>query len=376
MIKEVIFFSIGDSTKASTWSNVPYLFCKEIENRGIIARRIDLEDKSSFKYLFNRVIYKLSKKTTYYYERSWIFRIKALMKIKKAVKKYNKADICIFCTYGFYNKYSNIPSLLFCDWSYSILLKDRYHKKPNFLEKTYVSRENRAILSSQIVISLFPECALKMKRELPNANIYYLGSNVVNSFYNGIIDEKEIISTKKKYNNILFIGNQNNPSYLETARLIANAVKSLKGTIKNLQYNVIGINQSKLEIEDENIFCYGYLRKDNPKELALYYKLLLSSSLIVNVSPIWAGYSSLIEAMYYYTPVLVSPFEDFRKEFGNFINFGVYNETYEVDSVAKNIYSILLSDNYEEMAKNAHLRTKDYTWANYVDRVFKLIETL
>ena len=42
MIKEIIFFSMGDSNKISTWSNVPFLFCKELEQKGILVRRIDI----------------------------------------------------------------------------------------------------------------------------------------------------------------------------------------------------------------------------------------------------------------------------------------------------------------------------------------------
>lgn len=374
MVKEIIFFSIGDSTKASTWSNVPYLFSKELENRGIIVRRINLEDNTNCRYYFNRFVYKLSKKSTYYYERSWLFRIKALIKIKKAVKRFNKADYCFFCTFGFYNKFSDIPSLLLCDWTYNILIKDRYHKKPNIFEQSYISRENKAILSSRIVISLFPECTKKIKKELPNANIFYLGGNVINTLYKGTIDQNQIIAAKHKNKNILFIGNQNNPTYLETARLIAKAFLKLKSIINDLKFNIIGIESSVLGIADKNIFCHGYLHKDNPDEFNLYYDILLNSSIIVNVSPNWAGYSSLIEAMYYYTPILVSPFEDFINEFGNSIDFGIYNDKYEVNTIADNIYKILFSNKYEKMAIDAHQKTKEYTWNNYVNKIIQLIE--
>jgi len=45
-IKEVLFLCYGDSNDITTWSNVPYLFARELEHRGIIVRRIDLNPKN------------------------------------------------------------------------------------------------------------------------------------------------------------------------------------------------------------------------------------------------------------------------------------------------------------------------------------------
>ena len=41
-IEEVIFFTYGDSSDASTWSNVPYLFTRTLEKKGITVRRVNL----------------------------------------------------------------------------------------------------------------------------------------------------------------------------------------------------------------------------------------------------------------------------------------------------------------------------------------------
>ena len=93
------------------------------------------------------------------------------------------------------------------------------------------------------------------------------------------------------------------------------------------------------------------------------------ASVFVNPTEKWAGYSSTIEAMYYYTPVVVSPYEEFVGEFGKQINFGVYNKVFSKESLATSILSIFNADNYDELCLNAHNRVKDYTWDNYVERL-------
>lgn len=41
-LKEVIFFTIGDSTNASVWSNVPFCFSKALEQKDIVIHRVNI----------------------------------------------------------------------------------------------------------------------------------------------------------------------------------------------------------------------------------------------------------------------------------------------------------------------------------------------
>ena len=376
MIKEIIFFSFGDSNKISTWSNVPFLFCRELEKKGIIVRRINIEANPQMRHRFNSIIYriycKLWPQNICKYERSWLFSFFTYQKIKKAVTKYNDADICIFCTFSFYNRYNIIPSILFCDWTFDILIRERLNRKPYFIENLFIKRENVAINKANMVVSLFPECADKMKDDNPDANIFYLGNNVVNSVYEEQIDEEKILLDKHNNKKLLFIGSQNNLTYLETARKLVEAFALAKKQIDGIELHVIGIDTSTLGYTYDGVFCYGYLHKEIKEECDIYYNLIIQCSLIINVTPLWAGYSSIIEAMFYYTPVLVSPFKDFVREFGDVIDFGMYNYSYDVNDIANGICEILSSENYIQMAKNAHTHTKDYTWRNYVDKLLDL----
>ena len=77
--------------------------------------------------------------------------------------------------------------------------------------------------------------------------------------------------------------------------------------------------------------------------------------------------------MYFYTPVLISPYKDFVSEFGENIEFGTYNQEFTEEVIANNITKILSSDRYEYMCQNAHEKVKNYTWEEYVNRFIELI---
>lgn len=98
--------------------------------------------------------------------------------------------------------------------------------------------------------------------------------------------------------------------------------------------------------------------------------------MFVNPTELWAGYSSTIEAMYFYTPIIVSPYKDFISEFGAEINFGLYNSEFNAKCLSTNIERILNAPDYLDKCINAHNVTKNYTWSTYVDKVLNVIEQI
>lgn len=218
-------------------------------------------------------------------------------------------------------------------------------------------------------MSLFPACAGYMRQDYPDARVSYLGGNVINSLYPKSLDVNEILLVKKNSNKILFIGGK---KYLDGARKLVEAFKIMRGNEK-LELHLIGLTKPMFENLPDNVYCHGYLRKDVDGERDIYYDLLISSRTVVNPTPLWGGYSSTVEAMYFYTPVIVSPYDDFVKEFGREINFGIYNEEYNPSVLARNISALFQREDYEEMCVNAHERVKTYTWDNYVDKILRLM---
>lgn len=374
MIKEILFFCYGDSSKASTWSNVPYLFTKTLYDRGIVVHRIDISPNKYISALYDRIVYPITKLTGNY----CVFRFSRFLsrytykKIEKNVRKYSSADYCIFTCFDYYNKFNNIKTLLYCDWTYDAQIKDRLHRELTKKEQKFLIQQKEALDNANYVISLFPECAEHIRQTYPCANVSYLDGYVINSLYSGKLSSVDIIKIKRKSNAILFVGTK---KYMEAALKLISAYKLLIEKGDNITLNIIGMKSDDFKITlPKGVKCYGYLKKDNVAECKTYYDILLSTSIIVNADPIWGGYSSIVEAMYFYTPIIVSPYDDFTKEFGYDIPFGRYNQSYTSTCIANNIEDILGSDNYDSYCIAAHKRVENFTWPVYVDKILKLID--
>ena len=78
--------------------------------------------------------------------------------------------------------------------------------------------------------------------------------------------------------------------------------------------------------------------------------------------------------MYFYIPIIVTPYDEFVKTFGKSIDFGAYCEENSPVLIEKNIRGILTDSSYGKLCINSHNAVKDYTWSAYIDKVIKQIE--
>ena len=374
-MKEVIFLTNGDANNANVWSNVPYCFSHALENNGTTVHRTDYSMPNLFVKFYDLVLRRFLYCLTFrklkfpYLRTTRLFKFFAERKIKKAILQYPQADLCLFMGYGFFNKWNKIPSLIFSDWTTEMDIQKK--RKPNFLEKRIIRQEEEAINHAQYVISLFPVCCEEMKKKYPKANIHFLGGNVINDLLNKslvsrsklqVSNEKadntiiveDLIERKEKSKRLLFIGRKT--TYLEAAKKLIEAYRLLKQEeqYRDLELDIVGCAESDFGSLPDGVTCYGFLNKSNERDRKTYYDLLLGAKVLVNVNPNWGAFSSTVEAMYYYTPVMVSPYQDFVKNFGKEIDFGVYNQDFTVESIANNIKSVINSDYYTEMCKFAH----------------------
>ena len=400
-MKEILFFTNGDANDANVWSNVPYCFSRALENEGITVHRIDYSMNSAFVKFYDLVLRRVLDAFTFrklrfpYLRTTRLFKFFAERKIKKAIQQYPQADLCLFMGYGFYNKWSKIPSLLFSDWTTEMDIQKK--RKPNFLEQRIIRQESEAINNAEYVVSLFPVCCEEMKKKYPKANIHFLGGNVINdlsglrlrethpnppclgretqtieednlqiSFSSKDIYVDALLETKSKSKKLLFIGRKT--TYLEAAKKLIEAYKLLKQeeAYKDYELDIVGCAASDFDSLPDRVTCYGFLNKSEERDRKTYYDLLLRAKVLVNANPKWGAFSSTVEAMYYYTPVIVSPYQDFVKNFGEKIDFGVYNQDFTAKSIVNDIKSVINSGNYTEICNFAHKNVETYTWENYV----------
>jgi glycosyltransferase involved in cell wall biosynthesis len=372
-IREVTVFSNGDSSKIRTWSNIPYFFTETLLSKGIKVNRVDLSPLLLINIMFNMTVYAvlriLNMNSTYNYFRSFTHFTNVKYRIKKAIKQYPDSDANIFLTFSFSSAGLTLkPSIQFCDWTYDHHFKYLLDRKPGFLEKQCIKREDSQIEGSDLVFPLFPSVAEYMKKRYNNTNIHYLGY-VINSLYD--VSETDMIKHKRSSNNILFVGNK---KYIEGAQSLINAFEKLKQKLPQLILHIIGMNVGDFDNLPKDVYCHGYLDKGKDADRELYYKLFREAKLFVNTTPKLGAVMATIEAMYFYIPVITLPRDHFTGIFGNNINFGYYCEQNSPILIEESILKILNNISYESLCVNAHKSVEEYTWNSYMDKLIIKIE--
>lgn len=371
-MKNILFFTYGDSNNPNTWSNVPYLLTNAFEKKGYNVIRVDMSTKRTLFSLGYTLLMKILKpSTTYYYVRSKMNRYFVEKKIKKAVKEYDDiVDLYISISYDFSpSKFTNKKVLLISDWPIEYALENRYNRGPDWLEKNDVKRHKEVIESADYRISLFQDVANYMNNRF-NKKTEYLGA-LINSF-------KDIKGFDKieNRNKITFIGKK---SYYNSAKNLIKAFKNLDEKLiksKNLELHIIGMEKRDFPmVNNENIYFHGYLSKGNKNECDEYYNILKDTLVVINTSEKWAGMSSILESMYYYRPIIISDFDEFVKTFGKNIDFGYYcsNNDSDIKECLEKIISMKKSD-YKKMSCCAHELVKDYSYDSYVDKMINLVK--
>lgn len=380
MSKKILFVCYGDSNSPKAWSNVPFLFSENLKMQGYELLRVDLSPSPKYETLWNkypgRILSRFFPNHQYEFIKTPISRILAYKKIKKVVKNNPDLYFVILLTFDFYNKFSNAPSLLFHDWSYDMVILDRLKRKPYFFEKWFIKYQHESFNNSELVVSLFKD-AQKIISERHGKQVHHLGSNVVNDLNFNKPTVQEILDKKKNSQQLLLIGSM---KYLLGARKLVEAVRILQKDFPNLTLNIINIPKDRLLLQDtdRNIVCYEYLDKGDPEQNTQYYDLITNAKILVNPSEIWAAYSSTIECMFYYTPIIIKPYEAFALDYGEENDFGIYLQNTEVGDIVDSIRTILImnDDEYTKLCLRAHELVKDQTWESYTKKVIELMNNV
>lgn len=374
-MNEITVFTNGDSEKISTWSNVPYFFTETLIARGIKVNRVNIKPLKIIKALHVNFIHKILKKfnkdSRYTYLRSYLHSVNARYLIKNAINRYPNSDAFVFLTFSFSSAgLTNKPTILFSDWTFGYYFDYFRNREPDILEQKCIKRENWHVENANIVVSLFPSVTDYMQKVYKNKNIIYLG-NVINSLYKA--SEKEIIDLKTGSNNIIFVGSK---KYIEGARALIEAFVILKEKIQNLKLQIIGMETRDFSSLPKDITCYGYLDKGKNEDRELYYKILKEAKVFVNTTPKWGAFSASIEAMYFYTPVIVFPYTDFLETFGKNLDFGYYCQDNSPELITDNILKLFSNKNYHSLCRQAHKSVEQFTWDSYIEKMLKAIEII
>ena len=256
MITEINFFTYGDSTDASIWSNVPYLMSRELELRGITLNRINVKPNSLINRIANKILRTFGFPESYTFIRTPLFSWWVDKKIKRHVMKNKKSQFSIFMNFDMMDFWSQKPSLVFGDWTYDYLLRERFNEVTDKFQQKFIDRQASIFLNASIVLPLFEFTYAELKDKFPSSNIKRIKGNVINNLFTGTIDNIEkYIDGKFSSSNILFIGR---PSYLAGLKILADAIQSFPTPVN---VHIIGMNREDFPDAPVNFTFHGYLNK-------------------------------------------------------------------------------------------------------------------
>jgi glycosyltransferase involved in cell wall biosynthesis len=373
-MNEVIVFTNGDSSKLSTWSNVPYCFTDTLIRKGVRVHRVDINPHPRMRRWFNRHVMRFVRRiaphTTYDYFRSWIHYLDVKRRIRRAIVAHPNADHHIFLTFSFSSAgMSKATCLHFGDWTYDHHIRYFKDRKPDFFERRSIAREDACIQQADLIFPLFPRVEKYMIDRYKHPETHYLG-NVINAVV-GPEDEADIIHQRMSARRILFIGKDR---YVEGARQLIEAFKLLKPVMPDLRLDIVGMTDRYFGALPEGVFCHGYLDKGHPEERALYYDLMRQARVFVNTTPRWGAFSATVEAMYMYLPVVVTPYGEFTETFSRSIDFGCYCPENRSDLIAAAVSQVFKSEDYPDMCRQAHVAVESYSWDSYIEQLMSSVE--
>ncbi len=367
--RDFIVFSIGDSRKPSTWSNVPYFFTANLERRGYRVEHVDIGPARILQLAFDvtwKAYCKLTgRHTRYTFLRTGYNRRVTNAKIRRALHRFPTGH-CVFMTFSFGAGPSR-PYTLFCDQTFAQHIAYFDEREPDRLEMTTILAERKVMKASSAIIALFPEVAESLEKYHGNKVKYY--GNVVNSATMNV-DPQELLERKLNAREIVFIGNR---KYKEGLERLGQAVRILNSRGMDwLTVNVIGMDHGDLHDAPPNMHFHGYLDKGKPEQARLYKQVLERSRVYVNPNPKWAAFSASCEALYLCTPVVIFPYREFQRTFGDVNTVGTALASNLPDELADAIEALVTDNNiWTRKALAAHAATKDMSWDNYVDQYLK-----
>lgn len=369
---KILLCTTAPSKNYKSWSNIPYLLHKNLEMKGYAVENYVMRELEPVKTIFNlpiRVLNKFFKlNTAYFYVRTPVHFFFACLYSRFIGLISAKQDVMLVQGFSYPIHNGKNRQIILGDWPSEYLFEKFLKRRPSRLERKSIDRENAVIEAADAVITLFPNVREYMLRKYKNQNIYCFG-NVVN-VDNGVILPADIRERKVNSKRFLFVGQ---PFYLPGALELIVAARNLRQQGFACEVDIIGIDSSLIGAEYAWLKVHGYLDKEKTEDKQKYYELLSSSKLLVNTTPGWSGFQALLEAMYFYNPIVVRSNESLNSYFPELTSVARI-----VEEDGSNLESILIesltdSSLYQQMSESAHKAVESSTWNNFTNKLIGLL---
>lgn len=368
---KIFFCTTAPSKNYRSWSNIPYLLQKNLEKRGYKVNNYVMREIEPLKTIFNipiRLANRIFKSNnTYFYVRTPLHYLTAYLYSRWIGFISEKDDVMLVQGFSYPLNNKKNKQIVIGDWPSEYLFEKFLKRKPNRFEEASIRRENYVIESADAVITLFPNVREYMLQKYKNKNIHCFG-NAVN------VDDSVLLPLdvrKKKINSkrIIFVGQS---FYVSGAYELIEAARILRENGVECEVDIIGMDYDIIKIKYAWLNVHGYLDKENKEEKKKYYELLANARVFVNTTPGWSGFQALLEAMYFYCPVVVRTNESIVSYFPNVSEFGLI-----LEEGGPNLESILLEclcddEKYLHMSEASRRSVESSTWSNLTDNIIRI----
>lgn len=369
-------YTVGDARRIRTWSNVPYFFTRTLEQQGCVVRRVDIGPLRMLQLPYDLVVRTMralfGTGSVHDYFRSPINHHLTNRTVARTMRRYPD-DIHVLLTYSFGSNPAKRPFILFSD----ITLERHVHyfkeRAADRLERINVRHEARNLAEARAIISLFPELAEELRRTHGDKVRYY--GNVVNLDASSTGTDA-LLGRKWRDKQLLFIGKGH---YKQGLLLLLRALDILNaGRPAPVPLDVIGLKRSDVHGPvPPGVRFHGYLDKGRPEQYRRYLDLLERAFLFVNPNPKWAAFSASCEAMHFHTPVVIHPYAEFVRTFGEEESLGCFLRSDDPAELAARLGTLLADrEGWTRRAINAHRAVEPFTWDSFVRRFLSDVDRL
>jgi glycosyltransferase involved in cell wall biosynthesis len=366
--KAFTVFTLGDSRKISTWSNVPYLFTRALERYGFTVVRVNIGQYKLLQAgydLFWRTLRALGfTRTKHNFFRSRTNQLLTRWTMERAMRRHPR-NHNLFMTFSFGANRRQREFTLFCDMTFEKSIAYFEGRPADRLEMRSIRKEEENLEHARLIVSLFPELAEELREEYGDKVKYY--GNVVN-IEAPEVDPEALLRKGERSVELVFIGKEH---YKKGLLLLLDAMPLINaGRTEPVKLHVIGLTRMHIRGPvPEHVTFHGYLNKGDEEERKRYYEILKRATLFVNPNVKWGAFSASLEAMFLYTPVVLFPYPEFTRTFGEEERVGLYLKNEDSGELARSILKLSADRTlWRERALNAHDSVKDFTWDNYVGR--------
>lgn len=366
--KKILLVCNADFNDPSAWSNVPYLFSRELLMKH---KNVDVVCVPQLKILrkvfsiLQRIvlsIFPLAGRSTWDFSRSATYQLIVTIFIWWKLRAGYSYCICLSYSY-FVPKKLSTRVILISDWPLCYHIKNSLQRTPYFFERLAIAREHKALLNADIIVCLFSrvENYLNDQFKIETINLPLPVNHLTNEIYPAVGCRYSCVIIARK-------------AHSDNLHKFLCQVEEIQTLRKNIQIDVIGLTRADISVSyDIKINFHGLLSKHNPADLKIFYTILNRAGVLISLQDQVGGLSSILEGLLYKCQVLCC--NSFIKGEINGDQFR-YIWVVDVGNLGNTLQRLVLDDDFDIRCEEAHLSVKDRRWSIFCERLLSRLETL